>query len=833
MATSDTYFIFTLLSNDTYSISAKDVNNMPSSVVLPSTYNGKSVTSIGDFAFRYCSNLTSVEIPNSVTSIGPSAFLNCTKLTNVYITDIAAWCNISFGSFYANPLYYGANLYLNNKLVTQLTIPNGVTSINAWAFYKYVGLTSLIISNSVTTIGGKAFYYCENLTNVIIGNSVTSIDQCAFTGCSSLKRVTIPDSVISIGSQAFEKCTNLTNVIIGNSVTSIDKYTFLDCSSLTSVIIGNSVISIGTDAFKNCSSLVNIVVPSSVMSIDQSFIGCNKLESITLPFVGKYSKAYSNIADSRSGYSFPTHFGSIFGAASYSENSSKVPSSLVSVTITGGQIISDYAFQGCSSIAKITLPDSVIQIGAYAFEDTAYYKNSSNWLEDILYIGKHLIKVKTNKLPPCVVKDGTLTIADKAFEKCSGIMSVVLPDSLQSVGISAFSEHGLAATLPVTISDPNNLVYIGYDAFRRTSCYDSSNWSKGVLYIGKHLVAVNSSTINSTYEVKAGTLTIASGAFKECSKIEQVTLPDSLKVIDDFAFAGSSLLKLILPSNSHLVRIGHGAFRECALNAPTLTIPNSVEEIGVAAFYNCKIEKLEIGRNVERIGVLAFYNSSNSYIKEVIFKNNVGWYYNNGYGGTYTQVPINSSLANTLRTDTGKYFTRTTYINDKFAFISCKDTQGNSIYSIKIRKGAKNSQNILLPASYNNKSLIIEDHGFADCENLIGVEIPSGVTSIKPNAFSGCSNLKYIIMFSETPPSLEASIPTTITAIYVPKSVVNTYKTASGWSNYANKIKSNNEYLSFALFNNKNKKHIAKSITELFATHFSFDENTGTLTISL
>jgi len=123
-----------------------------------------SVTSIGKSAFHACSSLTSVTIGNGVTSIGDGAFSVCTSLTSVYITDIAAWCNISFGDDYANPLYYADNLYLNGTLVTELIIPDGVTSIGSYAFIDCDSLTSVIIPDSVTSIGYCAFANCFSIT---------------------------------------------------------------------------------------------------------------------------------------------------------------------------------------------------------------------------------------------------------------------------------------------------------------------------------------------------------------------------------------------------------------------------------------------------------------------------------------------------------------------------------------------------------------------------------------------------------------------------------------------------------------------------------------------
>ena len=140
---------------------------------LTSVVIGDSVTSIGYEAFFNCSSLTSVVIPDSVTSIGNSAFYSCSSLTSVSITDIAAWCAISFGTYNANPLYYAKNLYLNNELVTDLVIPDSVTSIGDYAFYYCSSLTSVVIPDSVTSIGSHVFYGCSSLTSVYYKGSAS------------------------------------------------------------------------------------------------------------------------------------------------------------------------------------------------------------------------------------------------------------------------------------------------------------------------------------------------------------------------------------------------------------------------------------------------------------------------------------------------------------------------------------------------------------------------------------------------------------------------------------------------------------------------------------
>ena len=133
-------------------------------VKIADTYNGLPVKTIYNKAFYDNDKITSVTIPDSVTSIGHWVFQYCSSLTSVYITDIAAWCNISFGNYDANPLCHGANLYLNNELVTELVIPDGVTSIGSYAFRYCSSLTSVEIPDSVTSIGNGAFYNCSSLT---------------------------------------------------------------------------------------------------------------------------------------------------------------------------------------------------------------------------------------------------------------------------------------------------------------------------------------------------------------------------------------------------------------------------------------------------------------------------------------------------------------------------------------------------------------------------------------------------------------------------------------------------------------------------------------------
>lgn len=303
----------------------------------------QGVTSIGTFAFKQCTNLTSLTMPSSVTSIGYYAFTHCTSLTNISVaTDNQYFCSASdvlFSKDKKTLVIYPAGK------TGFYTIPTGTTMISGYAFDGCTSLTGVCIPDSVSNIGAGAFFQCTNLTSITIPSSLTSIEYSTFSGCTSLTNVTIADRVTDIGSSAFSGCTSLTNISIPSSVSSIGSSAFRSCTGLTSITLSKGVASIGDYAFKGCSSLTSISIPNSVISIDKNaFEDCTSLTDVTI------QNGITSIVP-----------GVFCGCISLS--SITIPSSVIS--------IEQGAFTRCNSLTSITIPGSVTRIDKYAFYNCA------------------------------------------------------------------------------------------------------------------------------------------------------------------------------------------------------------------------------------------------------------------------------------------------------------------------------------------------------------------------------------------------------------------------------------------------------------------------------
>ena len=315
-------------------------------LVIPGTLGGYSVTSIGDYAFP-SNSLTTVTIPNSVTSIG-------------------------YAAFYTNAL-------------TTVTIPNSVTTIGDYAFASNA-LTTVTIPNSVTVIDEGAF--ANNLlTTVTIPNSVTTIGDYAFEE-NLLTSVTIPNSVTSIGRQAF-RLNALTTVTIPNSVTTIGINAFAS-NALTTVTIGNKVTSIGIAAF-NKNALTTVTIPNSVTTIGDYAFASNALTSVT--FLGNAPTDGGSVFFNNSGLTSVTRSSAATGWGSTWSGVPVVtdelpPETTLDVTpnSTTSSLVASFEFSGTDSLTSVTFECSV--------DGGSYVSCASPFSTSTLSVGPHMFAVR-------------------------------------------------------------------------------------------------------------------------------------------------------------------------------------------------------------------------------------------------------------------------------------------------------------------------------------------------------------------------------------------------------------------------------------------------------
>ena len=682
------------------------------SVVIPD-----GVTSIGNYSFAHCYSLTSIVIPDSVTSIGDGAFYYCTSLTSIEVDADNQYYKSIGGNLYSKD---GKTLiqYAIGKTDTSFKVPSGVTSIGDWAFEDCTSLTSIVIPDSVTSIGDCAFFNCTSLTSVVIPDSVTSIGESAFRDCDSLTSVVIGDGVTSIGVSTFYNCSSLTRIVIPDSVTSIGWDAFYGCTSLTSVVIGDSVTSIGYDAFYYCFSLSDVYYRGDAEAWEAISIGSlnEKLTSATRYY---YSESAPTVKGNFWHYvdGIPTVWPEyvelpasegleytlssdgtyyiVSGIGTCTDTDIVIPSTYNGLPV---KEIGDEAFEYCSSLTSIVIPDSVTSIGYEA-----------------LLGCKSLTSVE--------IGDGVTSIGNRAFCGCSSLTSIVIPDSVTSIDDWAFYN----CTSLTSIVIPNSVTSIGDWAFEYCESLTSIVIPDSVTIIGEG--AFYKCTSLTSVVIPDSVTSIGYQAFYRCTSLTSIVIPDSVTSIGRYAFYYCSSLTSIVIGDS-VTSIGDRAFYYCT-SLTSIVIPDSATSIGDEAFYCCtSLTSIVIGNSVTSIGDYAFYGCSS--LTSIVIPDSVTCIGDYAFLGcdSLTSIVIPDSV---------------TIIGD-WAFSYCESLTsvviGNRVTSIGAWAFYKCTS--LTSVEIGNSVTSIGYRAFSSCDSLTSVEIGDGVTSIGDYAFSYCDSLTSI-----------------------------------------------------------------------------------------
>ena len=787
------------------------------SVTIPN-----SVTSIGKAAFEDCSGLTSVTIGNSVTSIGSSAFYNCSGLKKVIVPDIAAWFGIAFGNASANPLYYAKHLYSDETTeITNLIIPNSVTSIGDYAFDGCFGLTSVTIPNSVTSIGKAAFRDCSRLTSVTLNSNAIASKK--YISSSSLRNVfgqqvntyILGGDVTSIGEHAFHNCSALTSVTIGNSVTSIGQEAFYGCSGLASVTIGLGVLSIGINAFTSSpkkviwltntppngyanlqgsinyvannlyTSLKNVTVYPYLSSLFEvegvkyvpvspsertcDAIDCAYNKSVEHIYIGKTVTNRGITLTVRKinpyicyGNTFikdtKLHFNGIIAQQAFYGCSAMQTAEL-------GQEITSIgmgAFGACKNLKGIEIPDAVESLGSYCFENCSsmtFVKmgNGVNTIPKYSFSG-------CSSLPTIQIPQNVTNIGDYVFSGCSSLETVLMDDGETELTLGSNGSNPLFSSCPLdSVYIGRNINYSiasdkGYSPF-----YRNTKLRSVVITDKESEVTVNEfsgCTALQTIQLGSKISSIGERAFHTCSKLEGIVIPDAVDTLGNNTFENCSSMTFVKMSN-RVKTIPEYSFSGCS-SLPTIQIPQNVTSIGDYVFYRCKSLETVLMDDGETELTLGSNGSSPLFascpLDSVYIGRNINYSIASDKG--YSPFYRNTKL-------------RSVTITDKETEISPNEFYGcTALKNVRIGDGV---------TTFGNWA-------FSGCSSLDFFAFGSSVETIGKEAFSDCSALTKLISRAAIPPVCGTQALDDINkwecTLLVPDGSLTLYQTADQWKEF-------------------------------------------------
>ena len=714
---------FALINGNTeYEVTGKGIAT--GDIVIPDTYRGLPVTSIGKKAFFNKSDVTSVVIGANVRSIGEYAFANCSYITSV-------------------------------------SIPEGLTSIGESAFASCRLLTGKVtIPEGVTILPKNVFAYCVSLQEIELGDRITRIEASAFTDCSKLESIKLPEDLEFIGTLAFSSCKSVSSLVFGSKLKEIDNYAFSDLAALKSVAIPNSTVRIGEGAFYLCEQLKDIQLGSGIQVLENGAFFETKhwKDAEKEVYVGKW---FVGLKDNT------------------------VPSITFRNDTVG---IADYALYGNASILQIVLPDSVQLIGKAAFSrmsiNVAVIGSGVVSLGDEAFsLCKQLTTVYLGSFDStntCIAASSLQKIGDYAFRECEVLDSIEMPSSLKVVGTYAFRDTGLfksssSATNGVVYADrwvvDYNSEQIGSEIVIREGTVGIANYA---FYNCAQLVSI---------QMPESVKIVGRAAFYDCSSLRSVRLPNTLEVIEDYTFYRCRNLQLFsLPPM--LTSIGRSAFYKCASASgvkdtdtedDVFTIPADVEYIGDYAFYYCGyserapigdeeyynvygIDRLVFTGAVKYIGANAFYNFVS--LRSIDF----GMTEEIGEKAFYKCENLTTvDFGDALKVIGARAFYRCESLTEVKLPKSVNEIGTSAFYRCESVEtvdlgGASSIGSYAFYGNYRLRTLLIPEsvtfigkQAFRNCTGLTAVVLSSSIETVEQHAFYGCSDLTLYVAFDKAP----------------------------------------------------------------------------------
>ena len=637
---------------------------------LPSLTLPSGLQKIESYAFDQCESLASIAVPVGITDLPYSAFSNCRSLASVSLPD--------------GLRSLGGSVFSHCALQT-IDLPSSLTSFGSGEFNGCTALTAIAIPEGIETIPSAMFQNCTALTTVTLPSTLKTIGTQAFDGCTALTTINLPAGLTAIGDNAFLNCRSLTSLDWPASLGKIDRWAFSGCSKLTSVEIGASVVTIGDAAFRGCAALASIsVAADNPYYTMRSSLLCNKTGNTVLSAPGTLTELYIpdgvttiaayafagrpalkkiHIPDSVTSIGTSAFDGCINIADVTSPGRWAMTkliaydayrSALTNVTVLAGcERLADGFCQNCAKLQKVTLPDSLRDLGRERAFDSCTLLSSIDLPAAVTNLGTGAFTstaLRTLEIPDGVtavpksmcygcrslesvaLHDGVTsiggyafynceklelidlpsaleTIGDSAFGYCARISSFALPSTLRTIGASAFSSCTALTEIVVpdgvqeiadrtfygceklwSVELPDTVTSIGYGAFARCFALSSFRLPSQLKTIGQ--TAFEYCRALPSLEVPEGVTQISNGAFSGCSGLMSVKLPKTLVTLGEGVFAGCSLLKeVVLPEG--LQTIGNGAFNSCT-SLRKLNIPASVTSLNNPAPYTYKLETINV-----------------------------------------------------------------------------------------------------------------------------------------------------------------------------------------------------------------------------------------------